>query len=352
MYGERTQQATSGVVDLRSDTVTHPTDAMRAAMAAAIVGDDQNGEDPTVNALEDHCAELLGKEAGVFMPSGTMGNLSSVITHCRPGQMVVLGDRCHILGSESGGIAALGGVMPRAVPTNANGTLQLETIALATGPSTPGSPQPALIAVENTHNFCGGTVLSQAYLAEVRALADERGLPIHMDGARIFNAAAYLGIPARDIAAHADSVQFCFSKGLGAPVGSMVVGTKVFIDQVRIRRKLLGGAMRQAGVIAAAAQVAMETMIDRLSEDHARARVIADAIAEYPAFDINTDTVQTNIVIFKPRKDAQAVVAALRERGVLSVSLGAAGIRLVTHYHIDDNAVDRVVYAIGEVAHA
>lgn len=352
MYGSRVQQSTDGVVDLRSDTVTHPTDAMREAMAAAVVGDDQSGEDPTVNALEAHCAALLGKEAGVFMPSGTMGNLSSVISHCRPGQQVVLGDRCHILGNESGGIAALGGVMPRAIPTNVDGTLPLDSLAIATMPAGPGGSHPALIAVENTHNFCGGTVLPQSYLAEVRALADERGLPVHMDGARIFNAAAYLGIPVRDIAAHADSIQFCFSKGLGAPVGSMVVGTKTFIDQVRIRRKLLGGAMRQAGVIAAAAQVAMDTMIERLPDDHRRARLIADAIAEYPAYDINLDTVQTNIVIFKTRRDQNDVVAMLKERGVLSVSLGAAGIRLVTHYHINDSDIDHVVAAIGDVAHA
>lgn len=352
MYGERQSQVSAGLVDLRSDTVTHPTEAMRAAMAAAEVGDDQFGEDPTVNRLEAHCAEVLGKEAGVFMPSGTMGNLSSVITHCAPGQQVILGDRCHILGSESGGVSVIGGVMPRAVPTNPDGTLPLDTLAIATMPAGPGGPQPALIAIENTHNFCGGAVLSQEYVAQVRTLADERGLPIHMDGARVFNAAAYLGIPAREIAQYVDSVQFCFSKGLGAPVGSMVVGDKAFIDKVRTRRKLLGGALRQSGVIAAAAQVAMDTMIDRVPEDHARARVLAETIAEYPAFSINLDSVQTNIVIFKTQRDQAEVLAMLRERGILAVSLGALGIRLVTHYQITDNDIDRAVTALREVAHA
>ena len=352
MYGDRVQIERTDVVDLRSDTVTHPTEAMRAAMAAAEVGDDQTGEDPTINHLEAYSAELLGKEAGVFMPSGTMGNLSSVITHCAPGQQVVLGDRCHILGHESGGISALGGVMPFAIPNNADGTLPLDLLLAATAPAGAGTPEPALIALEDTHNFCGGTVLPQDYLTQARQLADDRGLPIHLDGARIFNAAAYLGIPAREIAQYADSVQFCFSKGLSAPVGSMVVGSAEFVERVRVKRKLLGGAMRQAGVIAAAAQVAIETMVDRLPEDHARARVLADVIAEYPAYTIDLDTVQTNIVIFQPRRDADEVVAMLHDRGVLAVNVGTPGVRLVTHREITDGQIDRAIVALQEIAHA
>lgn len=347
-----TTSATDGFIDLRSDTVTRPTPAMRKAMAEAVVGDDQNGEDPTVNELERRGAELLGKEAAVFVPSGIMGNLTSILTHASRGHEIIIGDQSHILWYEAAGAAAVGSVSPRTVPTNPDGTLPLDAIEAVIRIPEPGFPATAAIAVENTHNRCGGTVLPQAYLADLRALADAHGIPIHMDGARIFNAAAALGIPASEIAAHADTVQFCFSKGLAAPVGSMVVGSAELIAKVRGYRKLLGGAMRQAGVIAAAALVSFDQMIDRLPEDHARARQLADVIAEYPAYTIDLDSVQTNLVIFQTRRDPNDVVAALKERGILVGNMSGRGIRMVTHYEITDNHIDTVSTALKEIAHA
>lgn len=344
--------ATNGYIDLRSDTVTTPTDAMRTAMAEAVVGDDQNGEDPTINELERRCAELMGKEAAVFMPSGIMGNLTAMLAHCGRGKEIIIGDQSHILWYEGGGAAAIGGITPRTIATNPDGTLPLETVEATIRQAGPGIPPTAAIAIENTHNRCGGTVLPQDYLAELKALAGRHGLPVHMDGARIFNAAACLGVPVRDIARNADSVQFCFSKGLAAPVGSMVVGTADFVDDVRAHRKMLGGAMRQAGVLAAAALVSLDEMIDRLPEDHKRARALAETIAEYPAYGINLDTVQTNLVIFKTVKPQEAVIAALKDRGILASNMGDRGIRMVTHYQITDEHVDRTIAALKDIAHA
>ena len=344
--------ATDGFIDLRSDTVTRPTPAMREAMMNAVVGDDQVGEDPTINELERRSAELLGKEAAVFMPSGIMGNLSSVLAHAGRGTEVIFGDESHLLWYEGAGVAALGGVSPRTVDTTAHGTLPLDQVEKAIRTPGPGYPETALIAIENTHNRMGGTVLPQAYLADLAALARTHDLPVHMDGARIFNAAAYLGIPVRDIAAHADTVQFCFSKGLAAPVGSMVVGTAETVTKVRSQRKLLGGAMRQSGILAAAALVSLDQMIDRLPEDHRRARALGETIAEYPAYDINLDSVQTNLVIFKPRTDQTVFIEALKARGVLASDMGPNGVRLVTHYEITDNHIDQAISALKELAHA
>ena len=344
--------ATDGFIDLRSDTVTRPTPAMRAAMAEAVVGDDQNGEDPTVNELERRSAELMGKDAAVFMPSGIMGNLSSMLAHCGRGDEIIVGDQSHIVWYEASGAAAVGGITPRTVPTNSDGTLPLDLVEAMINPRFPGSSATAAIAIENTHNRCGGTVLSLVYLAELKAVANNHGLPVHMDGARIFNAAAYLGVPASAIAAHATSVQFCFSKGLAAPVGSMVVGDAAFIESVRYQRKLLGGAMRQSGVLAAPALVGLNEMVDRLPEDHIRARVIAETIAEYPAYIINLDTVQTNLVIFKTIRNQEEVIAALKERNVLASNMGSRGIRMVTHYEITDMHIEQVVSALKDIAHA
>lgn len=344
--------ATNGYIDLRSDTVTTPTNAMRTAMAEAVVGDDQNGEDPTINELERRCAELMGKEAAVFMPSGIMGNLTAMLAHCGRGKEIIVGDQSHILWYEGGGAAAIGGITPRTIATNADGTLSLETIEATIRQAGPGIPPTAAIAIENTHNRCGGTVLPQDYLADLKALAGRHGLPVHMDGARIFNAAAYLGAPVQEIAQHADSVQFCFSKGLAAPVGSMVVGTADFVANVRAHRKMLGGAMRQAGVLAAAAMVSLDEMIDRLPEDHTRARALAETIAEYPAYRIDLDTVQTNLVIFKTVKPQDEVIAALKDRGILASSMGDRGIRMVTHYQITDEHIDRTATALKDIAHA
>ena len=339
-------------IDLRSDTVTRPTSAMRDAMANAIVGDDQYGEDPTVNHLEEMSARMLGKEAAVFVSSGTMGNLSAVLAHCDRGDELILGDESHILWYESAGPATVGGISPRTIRTAADGTFDLDELAQAIRVEGPGYPPTGLISLENTHNRCGGAVLSLDYMRSVRELASSRGLPVHLDGARIFNAAVALGVPAADIAAEVDSVQFCFSKGLAAPVGSMVVGDASFIERVRGMRKLLGGAMRQAGVIAAAAVVALETMVDRLPEDHARAKALAEGIARIPGLLINPDNVQSNIVVFKPEAsiDQDALRMTLKQEGILSSDFGRRGVRMVTHYEITDQDIAYTLDVLSGVA--
>ncbi len=347
-----TASATDGFIDLRSDTATRPTAAMRAAMAEAVVGDDQNGEDPTVNELERRSADLLGKEAAVFMPSGIMGNLTSILAHCGRGDEIIVGDESHIIWYEAAGAASVGGVTPRTIPTNVDGTLPLERIEGIIRQPGPGYPATAAIAIENTHNRCGGTVLPIDYLVDLKKLATDHNLPVHMDGARIFNAAAHLGIPAAEIAAHADSIQFCFSKGLAAPVGSMVVGSADFVSKVRYQRKLLGGAMRQAGVLAAPALVSLDEMIGRLPEDHHRARVIAETLAEYPAYSINLDSVQSNLVIFKTARNQAEVIAELKARGILASDMGSRGVRMVTHYEITDIHIEQTIAALKDIAHA
>lgn len=343
---------TEGYVDLRSDTVTRPTPAMREAMMNAAVGDDQVGEDPTINELERRCAELMGKEAAVFVPSGIMGNLASVLAHSARGSEVIIGDESHLLWYEGAGFSALGGVSPRTIATSEDGILPLDRVEQAIRTPGPGYPPTALICIENTHNRCGGTVLPQGYLAELATLAKSRQIPIHMDGARIFNAAAYLNVPVSEIVAHADTVQFCFSKGLASPVGSMVVGTADMIEKVRYQRKILGGALRQSGILAAAALVSLDHMIGRLPEDHRRARALGEAIAELPAYEINLDCVQTNLVIFKPRTDQMVFIDALKARGVLASDMGTKGVRLVTHYEITDDQIDHTISVLKELAHA
>lgn len=344
--------ATEGYIDLRSDTVTHPTSAMRKAMAEAVVGDDQVGEDPTINELERRSAEVMGKEAAVFMPSGIMGNLTSMLAHCGRSEEIIIGDQSHILWYESAGASAVGGITPRTVATNSDGSLPLEAIEGIIRHPGNGYPSTGAIAIENTHNRCGGTVLSQSYLADLRSLAQIYDIPVHMDGARVFNAAAHLGIPVSEIAAQVDSVQFCFSKALASPVGSMVVGSADFIERARYQRKLLGGAMRQAGILAAAAIVSLDEMVDRLPEDHKRARTLGEVIAQLPAFQINLDTVQTNLVIFKSTREQDEVVAALKERHVLVSSMGEPGIRIVTHYEISDADLEQTIAALKDVANA
>jgi len=342
------------MIDLRSDTVTKPTAAMREAMAAAEVGDDQYGEDPTVNELEARAAELLGKDAAVFVASGTMGNLTAVLAHCLRGDEVILGDEAHILWYESAGPATVGGVSPRTIRNQPDATFDLDELQAAIRENRDGFPPTGLICVENTHNRCGGAVLPLAHLRDVREIADRHGLPVHMDGARIFNAAAALGVSAAEIASHVDSVQFCLSKGLAAPVGSLVAGSAEFITRVRRYRKLVGGAMRQSGVIAAAGLVAFETMIDRLPEDHRRAREIAGAIADLPGFELDLDRVQTNIVVFKPAAsiDKGAYMDALRQEGVLVSDYGLRGLRIVTHYEITDEDVATAIDALGRATEA
>ena len=338
-------------IDLRSDTVTTPTPAMRRAMAEAEVGDDQYGEDPTVARLERRFADLLGKEAAVFVPSGTMGNLVALLAHCGRGDEAILGDESHIFWYESGGAAALGGIPFNLRPTGRFGALDPEDVARAIRPSRPGYPRTGVVCVENTHNRCGGTVLSPAQIREVAEVAHARGVPVHMDGARIFNAAAALGIAPAAIAAEVDTVQACLSKGLAAPVGSLVAGSDTFVDAARRGRKLVGGAMRQAGVIAAAGLVALDEMVARLPEDHARARRLADGLAALPGVTVDLDTVQTNIVIFQPPAgmSAPAVIAGMADRGVRVSDYGTRGLRLVTHYQIDDAAIATALAAAADV---
>jgi threonine aldolase len=335
------------VIDLRSDTVTRPTSAMREAMANAVVGDDQYGEDPTVIELEQLAARMLGKEAALYVASGTMGNLVALLTHCGRGDEVIMGDECHIFWYESGGAAALGGMPFNLLPNDKNGSIDLDRVRSAVRATRPGYPRTGAICVENTQNRCGGTVLSIEYLAELASIGQECGVPIHMDGARIFNAAAAIDTPVDEIARHVDSVQFCLSKGLAAPVGSIVAGSSEFIQRARASRKIVGGAMRQAGVIAAAGVVALREMVDRLPEDHRRARQLAEGLAQIDGVTINLDAVQSNIVIFQTEPVVEHVtfIAAMKGAGVLVSNYGTKGVRMVTHYEIDDDAVNTALNA-------
>ncbi|HEX5504294.1 MAG TPA: GntG family PLP-dependent aldolase [Thermomicrobiales bacterium] len=347
----------NGYVDLRSDTVTQPTPAMRRAMAEAEVGDDQYGEDPTVRRLEERAAEALGKEAACYVASGTMGNLTAILTHCGRGDEVLLGDECHVLWFESGGAAALGGLPFNKLRTDRFGMLDPREVADLIRPVRPGYPRTGVVCLENTHNRCGGTVLHPDQLAQVAGVAHARGVPVHLDGARIFNAAAALGLPASRVVRDMDSVQFCFSKALAAPVGSIVVGGRDFIARLRGNRKIVGGAMRQAGVIAAAALVGLTEMVDRLPEDHRRARRLAEGLAQIPGIAIDLETVQSNIVIFKPERARIApeeFIGGLAEDGVKISNYGLRGLRMVTHYQITDEDVEkalRTVAALMEGAH-
>ncbi len=338
-------------IDLRSDTVTHPTPAMRRAMAEAPVGDDVFGEDPTVNRLEELAAERLGKEAALFVASGTMGNLVSILTHCGRGDEVILGDNSHTFNYEQGGIAALGSIHPRTLPNLPDGTLDVEGIEAAVRPDNVHFPRTRLIVLENTQNRCYGHALEPAYLRTVREVADRHGLKLHIDGARIFNAAAALGIDVRELTVDADSVSFCLSKALAAPVGSVVCGSASFIAQARRMRKVLGGGMRQAGVLAAAGIVALETMVDRLVEDHANAKILAEGLATVEGLRVPLEHVQSNIVYFDVVRDgmsAQEVCARLKTRGVLVLPTGPRTMRAVTHYMVGRDAVIQAVEAARE----
>lgn len=341
-------------VDLRSDTVTQPTPQMRAAMAAAEVGDDVYNEDPTINRLQEMAAERMGKVAGLFVPSGTMGNLAAVLTHCGRGDEVILGNLGHTFLFEGGGIAALGGVHSYVLPNQPDGTLRIEDIRGAVrNPEDPHSPISRLITLENTHNRCGGVPLKLEYLDEVKSVAQEYGLKIHMDGARIFNAAAATGVPAARLVEAADSVTFCLSKGLCAPVGSVLCGSEEFIHRARRIRKQLGGGMRQAGVLAAAGIVALETMVDRLGEDHCRAQKLASGLARIPGLSVENETPPSNMVFISLDEHAPWTAAQLAGQMLnYRVKIGLAGprrLRLVTHYWIDDEGVERTLEAFRRV---
>lgn len=349
------------LIDLRSDTVTHPTDEMRRAMAIAEVGDDVYEEDPTVNRLQKEAATLLEKEAALFVPSGTMGNLAAILTHCQRGDEVILGNLSHTFLFEVGGIAALGGVHSHQLPNQPDGSLALEDIRAAIRPDDVHHPATRLICLENTHNRCGGTFQSVEYTRQVGQLAQAHGLKVHLDGARLFNAATAIAEQsgenvrqiARELAQAVDSVTFCLSKGLCAPVGSLLCGSEAFIRQARRVRKMLGGGMRQAGILAAAGLIAMEKMIDRLHEDHRRARALANGLRNIPGLVLDSGTPATNMVFLGLKEDvpwsAPQIAARLREKGVLVGAIGERRFRLVTHYWVDDAAVERAVQAFGKV---
>jgi len=336
------------LIDLRSDTVTRPTARMRAAMAEAEVGDDVFGEDPTVARLEDQAARIVGKQAGLFVASGTMGNLAALLTHCGRGDEVILGDRSHTLIYEVGGMAALGGIHPRSVPNLPDGGLDPAAVEAAVRPEAIVYPPSRLLCLENTHNGCGGAVLDRARMVEMRAVAERHGLAIHLDGARLFNAAVALDVAAAELAADADSVTFCLSKGLSAPVGSVLCGSTEFVSRARKARKMLGGGMRQAGVLAAAGIVALETMVDRLVEDHSHASVLAHGLAELQGIELDPASVRTNIVLFRlvrPALSPAQLVDRLARRGVALFAAGGDTLRAVTHRHVDVGDVDEVLEA-------
>ena len=324
------------MIDLRSDTVTRPTPAMRTAMANAEVGDDVYGEDPTINRLEKEAAEIFGREAAIFVPTGTMGNQIAIRLHTRHGQEVICEARSHILDWEMAMVAAFSGCQARTVAAD-SGILTWAHVKQAIGPKIYYRAQTGLICLENTHNMAGGTVTPLSVMQEIWDGASEAGLPVHLDGARVFNAAVALGISVATLTSGFDTVMFCLSKGLGAPAGSMVVGSSEAIDEARIFRKALGGGMRQAGVLAAAGLIALKDMPARLKDDHANARLLAEAIASEAAAEIDLDAVQSNIVIFKLRNhgDAAAFCAALKQKGILSSAVGPHSVRFVTHYDVD-----------------
>ncbi len=326
----------TGSIDLRNDTVTHPTPAMRAAMAAAEVGDDVYGEDPTVNRLEQRAAEIFEREAAMFVPTGTMGNQVAIRLHTHHGQEVICEAHSHIVDWEMATVSAFSGCMPRTI-TGHRGVLTWQQIQAAIAPKVSYRAQTGLIALENTHNMGGGTVTPLDVMQEIWVGAKNTGLPVHLDGARIFNAATYLGIGVSELTRGFDTVMFCLSKGLCAPVGSMLVGSRKDIQRARIIRKTLGGGMRQVGVLAAAGLVALETMTTRLAEDHRNARLLAETLAGIPGVAIDLAGVQTNIVRFQLRagKGAPELVAGLKRRGILAGSTGPDSIRLVTHHDVD-----------------
>ncbi len=341
-------------IDLRSDTVTKPTAAMRRAMAEAEVGDDVYGEDPTVNRLEQRAAEILGKEAGLFVPTGTMGNTVAVKVHTRHGQEVICEARSHVLNYELAMMGWFSGCLARPIFAE-DGILRWDAIRREIRPLGPHWAPTGLIEIENTHNMAGGTVMPVDVIDEICDGAHERGLKVHMDGARVFNAAAALGRPVSEIAGKVDTVMFCLSKALGAPAGSMVVGEAAAIDEARLYRKRLGGGMRQAGVLAAAGLIALEEKPARLHEDHANARLLALGLSRLPVISVDPSRVQTNIVIFDIARTGMptaAFSARLKERGVLANGINATQVRMVTHYDVTRADCETALEAVGEVVGA
>ncbi len=341
----------SDTIDLRSDTVTRPSGAMRRAMMEAEVGDDVYGEDPTVNRLEKRAAEIAGKEAALFVPTGTMGNTIGIKVNTRHGQEVICEARAHVLDWELAMMAWFAGCLARAVRAE-DGVLTWSAIRGVVRPDGPHCAGTGLVSLENTHNMAGGTVTRVETMEEICHEAHKRGLKVHLDGARVFNAACALGVPGKEIARSVDTVMFCLSKGLGAPVGSMVAGSEEAMRQGRLYRKRLGGGMRQAGVLAAAGLIALEEMPARLPEDHANARYLADELTRMPGVRIDAEKVRTNIVIFDIAGTGLAppeFSSRLKARGVRMNGVSETAMRAVTHCDVDRAACERAVEALREV---
>ncbi len=339
-------------IDLRSDTVTKPTPEMREVMAAAEVGDDVYMDDPTVNKLQEKAAEMLGKEDSHFVPSGTMGNLLALLVHCQRGDEVIVGDQAHIYVNEAGGMSALGGIHPRPVKNQADGTLALDDILAAIQTEDVHHTITRLICLENTQNICGGVVLSTEYTQAVGKIARDNNLSLHIDGARIFNAAAALNVPVKELVEPADSVMFCLSKGLVAPVGSILVGTKKFIKRARHLRKMLGGGMRQVGVLAAAGLISLEQMTGRLGQDHARAKILFEGLKQIPGLKLDSSP-SSNMVYFDLRDEIKLsvnqIVEGMKLRGVLVDWAGPRRFRLVTHYWVDEAGIEKTMESLANV---
>jgi threonine aldolase len=337
------------MIDLRSDTVTKPTPEMREAMAEAEVGDDVFGDDPTLNRLEILAAEMVGKQAAVFVPSGTMGNLIALLVHCQRGDEAIVGNKSHIYLNEAGGMSALGGIQPCPVPNQKDGTLALDDILASIRTEDVHHPITRLICLENTQNVCGGVALSAEYTRQVGDLAHAHNLHLHLDGARIFNAAAALKVHVKELVAPADSVMFCLSKGLASPIGSILAGSKEFIARARHIRKMLGGGMRQVGVLAAAGIISLESMARRLGDDHVRARKLAEGLRHIDGLVLDGGEPQSNMVYFNIANhlpfDEKGLVDKLMPHGIQIDWSGPRRIRLVTHYAIDDSAVEKTLSA-------
>jgi len=340
-------------IDLRSDTVTKPTPEMREAMAEAEVGDDVYMDDPTVNKLQEKAAKMLGKEGALFVPSGTMGNLLALLVHCQRGDEVIVGDKSHIYLNEAGGMSALGGIHPHPVKNQADGTLTLNDILEAIQTEDVHHTITRLICLENTQNTCGGVPLSLQYTQAIGKIARENNLLLHIDGARIFNAATALNVSVKDLIEPADSVMFCLSKGLAAPVGSMLVGPKKFINRARHLRKMLGGGMRQVGVLAAAGLISLEKMSTRLEQDHVRAKKLFEGLKQFKGLVLDARAASTNMVYFnlsdEVKLSVDQIIDEMKKRGVLIDWAAPRRFRLVTHYAVDDAGVEKTLKALGEV---
>ncbi|MCU0465048.1 MAG: low-specificity L-threonine aldolase [Anaerolineae bacterium] len=340
-------------IDYRSDTVSHPTPVMREAMAAAPVGDDVYGDDPTVNQLEAEAAELLGKEAALFVTSGTQGNLIALLVHCGRGDEAILGDKAHTFVYEAGGLAALGGIIPHTVPVHPDGTLALDDIRRAIRGDNVHFPRTKLVSIENTQGTVGGMPLDVAYTESVAEIARQHGLKFHIDGARIFNAAAHFGVPARELVAPADSMTFCLSKGLCAPAGSILVGSRAFISEARRARKMLGGGLRQAGILAAAGLISIREMIHRIPEDHANACILGEGLAALPHLRVDLSRIKTNFVFFDllesaPLTPDELVTRLESDYDILMRPYPGfkATFRAVTHYWITPERIQSTVEAM------